>query len=82
MAGGPAVAAEVAELVLALAGHVVAALALLHDHPALAALAVVQVVLQEVQLVLVAFAFVLLQVALCAVFFKAGAAGEPFVVQV
>ena len=76
--GGPPLAADVAKLVPALAGHVVAALRFLYDHLAAAALAVVQIVLQVAQFVLVALVLMPLQVAFCAVLLQAATAEEAF----
>jgi hypothetical protein len=62
--GGPLLPADVAELVLAPAGHVVAALVLFDDELALLALPVVQVALEKFDLLRVAFPFVHRQEAL------------------
>lgn len=59
--GSPVVAADITKLMLALAGHMVAALVLLDDHPALPAPLVLEVVDQEVDLLVVAVPGVLPQ---------------------
>jgi hypothetical protein len=59
--GSPVIAADIAKLMLALAGHVVAALVLLDHHPALPAPLVLEVVDQEVDLLVVAVPGVLPQ---------------------
>ena len=55
---GPGSPADVAELVLAPTGHVVAALVLLNDEAALLALSVVQIVLKKLHFLLVALPLV------------------------
>ena len=62
----PVCAADVAELIGASAGHMVAALILLNHELALAALAIVKVQLKELHFVFVAVPLVLSQKALCA----------------